>query len=310
MKINLLIATLVISCLNVFGQAKPKYGTPEYFVNKHFILDTSALSVSGFSSSGVENFVKDYKKDSKFFTDFNNFSSKNVENNIIYKDPKMFRASSYDSLKNVVFVCEKAAVDDHLNYLLLNSAKTGPVYYVFERSSFFILPTYKSIKCVEDLTKENAAAAADNKEFEAIKNVPCAGITYEYNKVDKAKEFNTPLDGGGRSFNCSFSKRIQNGVPSYTLYLSTRRDPPRATKEGVTILLKNGKKINKPAVKVTSTVDEGSGYLRSAIFTLTPADITLLKTSPIETYKLYIDDESPDDEDALYKMFICLLTKK
>ncbi|MEB0300279.1 hypothetical protein, partial [Mucilaginibacter sp. 5C4] len=119
-----------------------------------------------------------------------------------------------------------------------------------------------------------------------------------------------PLDGGGRSFNCSFSKRIQNGVPSYTLYLSTRRDPPRATKEGVTILLKNGKKINKPAVKVTSTVDEGSGYLRSAIFTLTPADITLLKTSPIETYKLYIDDESPDDEDALYKMFICLLTKK
>ncbi|MEB0303271.1 hypothetical protein, partial [Mucilaginibacter sp. 5C4] len=216
MKINLLIATLVISCLNVFGQAKPKYGTPEYFVNKHFILDTSALSVSGFSSSGVENFVKDYKKDSKFFTDFNNFSSKNVENNIIYKDPKMFRASSYDSLKNVVFVCEKAAVDDHLNYLLLNSAKTGPVYYVFERSSFFILPTYKSIKCVEDLTKENAAAAADNKEFEAIKNVPCAGITYEYNKVDKAKEFNTPLDGGGRSFNCSFSKRIQNGVPSYT----------------------------------------------------------------------------------------------
>lgn len=310
MKINLLIATLIISCLNVFGQAKPKYGTPEYYIGKHFTLDTSAYAISNFQSFGVHDFVKNIDKDSRYYTDIQNFSLSGKAANTRFPKSSGSEVSSYDSLKNVVFICEKAATTEHVNYLLLNSAKTGPVYYVFERSSFFIIPGNVELKCVEDLTQKKAAADADNKEFEAIKNDPCAGITYEYNKIDRAKEFTTPLDGGGRSFNCSFSKRIENGVSSYTLFLSTRSDPPRATEKGVMILLKNGKRISKPDAKVTSKVDDGSGYLRTSIITLTAADIAVLKTSQIDTYKLYIDDETPDDGEALYKMFLCLLTKK
>jgi hypothetical protein len=184
------------------------------------------------------------------------------------------------------------------------------VYYVSERSSFFIIPKDGGLKCIEDLVIEKEAAAFDEKEAEAIEKNPCAGITYEYDKIERTKEYTTPIDGGSRLFNCSFSKTIKNGVSSYTLFLSTRSDPPRATEKGVTILLKNGKRIFKPSVAVKSSVDDGSGYLRTAIFTLTPADIAAFKTSPIDSYKLFIDSENADNEDALYTMFLCLLTKK
>jgi hypothetical protein len=81
--------------------------------------------------------------------------------------------------------------------------------------------------------------------------------------------------------------------------------------EGVTIILKNGTRINKPLEKVESYYLGGEFYLRS-FMSLSLEDIELLKKSGISKYKLYISkDELPVEFTSKCKdLFNCLVKAK
>ena len=80
---------------------------------------------------------------------------------------------------------------------------------------------------------------------------------------------------------------------------------------GVTIILQNGKRINKPNEKVECNYIAG-GFYSSAFIALTVADITLLKQSGILKYKLYISTGELFNYFAKWSkdLFNCLMKAK
>ncbi|EKT4520734.1 hypothetical protein JE950_002392 [Flavobacterium psychrophilum] len=79
---------------------------------------------------------------------------------------------------------------------------------------------------------------------------------------------------------------------------------------GVTIILKNGKKINKPNEKVESSYI-GSNFYSKAFISLSKTDIALLKESGISKYKLYISTgDISKQSDKIKELFNCLLLIK
>lgn len=82
------------------------------------------------------------------------------------------------------------------------------------------------------------------------------------------------------------------------------------TGTGVSIILKNGKKINKPSAKVEYSYVSNSFYTTTFIY-LTKDDIALLKQSGIEKYKLYISTGEISEYSNLSKdLFNCLIKAK
>ena len=82
------------------------------------------------------------------------------------------------------------------------------------------------------------------------------------------------------------------------------------TGTGVSIILKNGKKINKPSAKVEYSYVSNSFYTTTFIY-LTKDDIALLKQSEIEKYKLYISTGEISEYSNLSKdLFNCLIKAK
>lgn len=81
--------------------------------------------------------------------------------------------------------------------------------------------------------------------------------------------------------------------------------------KGVTIILQNGKKINKPNELVESTYIAGNFYTR-AFIRLTTNDIQLLKQSGIVKYKLYISSDELTESNSNWSkvIFNCLLNSK
>ena len=82
------------------------------------------------------------------------------------------------------------------------------------------------------------------------------------------------------------------------------------TGTGVSIILKNEKKINKPSAKVEYSY-AGSSFYTTTFIQLTNEDIALLKQSGIAKYKLYISTgEITDYSDLSKDLFNCLVKAK
>lgn len=80
--------------------------------------------------------------------------------------------------------------------------------------------------------------------------------------------------------------------------------------KGVSILLKNGKKIIKPHEKVETSYISGSFYSK-AFFRLNSKDIILLKQSGIKKFKLYISTgHIVNYSDRSKNLFNCLINAK
>ncbi len=105
----------------------------------------------------------------------------------------------------------------------------------------------------------------------------------------------------------SFLKIKKDGVIKYYLSIWIK-ETGIYTGTGVWIILKNGKRINKPNEKVGYDYVGGSFYTKTFI-RLTNEDITLLKQSGIEKYKLYIST-GEIDSDISKDIFNCLLKAK
>jgi hypothetical protein len=144
-------------------------------------------------------------------------------------------------------------------------------------------------------------------------------ITNNIEKVDVCKEIYKEVDEfngevkwqADVTSDLSFIKYKRKGN-NYVYYLSIKiRESGIYYGDGVTIILQNGIKINKPNEKVESDYLGGDFYSR-AFITLTSKDIELLKKSGISKYKLYISkDELPEEFKTKCKdLFNCLVKSK
>ena len=144
----------------------------------------------------------------------------------------------------------------------------------------------------------------------------CNSITLDQDKFTGEKTYYTPTYGifeittGPPATALSYSKTISKGKATYYILLQTESSIAASTNYGVIILLKNGKKINKPSAKVSTDVDSHARYIRSSFIRLTDIDIALLKTSPVTDFKLYVDDASVEHPEQYMQLFNCLISKK
>jgi hypothetical protein len=107
----------------------------------------------------------------------------------------------------------------------------------------------------------------------------------------------------------NFLKIKKNGVIKYYLSIWIK-ETGIYTGTGVSIILKNGKKINKPSAKVEYNY-AGSSFYTTTFIQLTNEDIALLKQSGIEKFKLYISTgEITDYSDLSKDLFNCLVKAK
>lgn len=142
----------------------------------------------------------------------------------------------------------------------------------------------------------------------------CEKIEIITDKFNGEKTFKTPMidlenPGYPRMSNIGYQKVIYKGGVDYYLSLSAPSDSPMANRKGVTFILKNGKKINKP----NQTVETGvirSSFERRAFIKLTKADLLLLSKSPITDFKLYVDQGEVRDPDRYVAWVNCLLDSK
>lgn len=119
-------------------------------------------------------------------------------------------------------------------------------------------------------------------------------------------EFSITDDNGG---DVNFLKIIRGGSTVYYLSIYIK-EAGIYTGTGVILILKNGKKINKPNAKVDYSY-AGSSFYTTTFIRLGAEDIALLKQSSIEKYKLYISSSSITENPYASKdLFNCLLKVK
>lgn len=133
----------------------------------------------------------------------------------------------------------------------------------------------------------------------------CADITTENDKFTNEIRSSSPYSEG-----VSFVKTIKDGKT--TIYLSINEIGSTAVvgKTGLTLLLENNKRIEKPTapidVKVNSGYTGAKGYVYSAFVELTTDDIKLLSENAITDNRLYIFDGTIKDGQKLKDYLNCL----
>jgi len=159
-------------------------------------------------------------------------------------------------------------------------------------------------------------------KVDSIKNDgPCSHIEYTYNEFHHTKQYNTaislPISIADTSYysnyNAVFYKYIEKGQTTYYLSLSTVTTVPDVNRKGVIIILKNGRRINKPNEIVKTEVETIRGeseHVVESFIRLLPNDILLLKSSPLKKFELYVDQDVVSQNDAIFQMFLCLVNKK
>ena len=113
-----------------------------------------------------------------------------------------------------------------------------------------------------------------------------------------------------KNYTFELTKSKKGKVVKYTLYLETSKDERLGVGKGVTILLENNKRIEKPTVLVKTDGALKSPHY-SAIFELTPADIALLKDNKITDFRLFKYDDLmyPDYAEVFQGALQCMLAK-
>jgi len=157
----------------------------------------------------------------------------------------------------------------------------------------FSLSTFSQIK-------DTVTAQSKTNYCDAIKK------TVDEFSGEKTYEFRIDDNKGGH---LSISKVIDKKLIVYYLSIWIK-ESGIYTGEGVTIILKGGKKINKPSEVVEYSL-LGNTFYTKAFMSLKPADIIMLKENGIDKYKLYISESQISDKSDLCKeLFNCLISAK
>lgn len=143
----------------------------------------------------------------------------------------------------------------------------------------------------------------------------CSKIEYKFDKFSGEKTYSTPglsKNSYGRLglSNIVFIKTIQKSISRYYLSLRTIGITPLGNEYGVSLILKNGKKLKKPTAIVSTTVNSDGDYERSSFITLTQTDLIILRKSPITDFQLYIDEDKVVNPDDYIVWLRCLTVKK
>jgi hypothetical protein len=137
-----------------------------------------------------------------------------------------------------------------------------------------------------------------------IDSIDCSSIYKEVDEFSGEIKFDAQITA-----NVKFLKTKKDGVSKYFLSLWVK-STGIYTGTGVTIILKNGRKINKPSAKVHYSY-AGSSFYTTTFIQLTNEDISLFKQSGIAKYKLYISTgEITDNSDLSKDLFNCLVNAK
>jgi len=131
-------------------------------------------------------------------------------------------------------------------------------------------------------------------------------IKREEDDFTKDVRFYTPL-----LKSVSLTKFISKGKTHYYLSLSTHGSTLNFNIRGVYVLFADKTKWNRLSEKIDLDYDDGYEY--SAFIELTPNELKLFQTKPINKFRLYIYDEVIDVEEAekfmLQSNFIQLVKK-
>ncbi|WP_345948270.1 hypothetical protein ABDD95_15580 [Mucilaginibacter sp. PAMB04274] len=268
--------------------------------------------------------------------------------NLLYPKPSEDK-SEHDSIVTKSFECQDGGIyNKQFNYLKLYSSATGAFFFLYNNQSrplFLITAEEKKAEEEAELAKKAALYARLQKGAEVYKanlekereedikalneavkkdnETLCANINEDYDEFEKYKTFSTSTAPPQYQvqqaikqhtyipdrYNTQIFKIIQKGIATYTLDIDVITTTALATRKGVFIILANGKRINKPNEEVQTDVRNGD-FRRSTSIILSPADMLLLKASPIKKFKLYDVSGEVDAPERLYKQFICLLSKK
>lgn len=105
------------------------------------------------------------------------------------------------------------------------------------------------------------------------------------------------------------SKTKKANVSHIYITVNENSEIVAVNKKGLVLTLANGKQIKRPEAKISVETSSGSGYLYSATFEPTAAELLLLKQSPIVKNKLYVIDGEVTDGKVLQEYIKCLAKK-
>jgi hypothetical protein len=292
------------------------------------------------SFKGRDLYLKSKPHLNKPFSEIMAFYKTPLENdevsNIVYPiiDSNGDAFTSYrDSLIGLKLQCIAIVSDGNTTtFLKLQNEKIGTVYFdaAFAESEF---------ATDEELQKEKQAAIDENKEIDSNKrksekeisdynNIianPCLQVDGDYDEFHYEYKYSTgyikPKDPTiendypkpSEYYDAIFYKNKSKTNSIYYLNLMGEAPNALAAEQGVIIILKNKKRLNKPLAIIKTEVNErgdnGESFIRNSFIKLTQQDIQLLKSSPIDSFELYDTQVSELDYKVLYQMFLCILNK-
>lgn len=140
----------------------------------------------------------------------------------------------------------------------------------------------------------------------------CDEITKKYDEFEKETTYSTPLFGSYGSPDCSLIKVVSKAGSTTYLSLESRGLTLNVGGTGVKIILSNGQTLSFPSEKIDANAASGSGWTYSAFIKLQPDKQALLRKHKIVKWKLYIYDNSLEDETAenVRNWMNCLTIKK
>jgi hypothetical protein len=132
----------------------------------------------------------------------------------------------------------------------------------------------------------------------------CRDILYSVDKFSGEVSFSSPHAP------IEFYKVIKGSSSKTQIALHTYGSQLVLNTKGITILLENGFKIDRPEVKVSvSAVKCAAGYMYSAFFDLNENELKLLASNKITDFRLYIYEESVPMGNKLMEYLKCLSIK-
>lgn len=136
-------------------------------------------------------------------------------------------------------------------------------------------------------------------------DIYCADITTETDKFTSEIKSTSPYSEG-----VSFIKVNKDGKSKIYLAINETGSTVAVGKTGLTLLLENGKRIEKPSAPINAKVNSGytgaTGYVFSAFVELNAEDIKLLTENAITDNRLYIYDGTIKNGKKLQAYLNCL----
>jgi hypothetical protein len=189
---------------------------------------------------------------------------------------KFFKVLGYEAYKNSIGV-EKYK-------LKIENPEIGMLYYDYDPKVDLLFP----FEVIGGLTLSS--------------DFYCKGITQTVDKFTGETKYNT--NSGG----IFFLKVVKDKISK--IYLSINQPGATLTigKKGLTILLENNKRIEKPNAEIKANSNGNGGYYNSTFVELTLAEINLLKANNMTDLRLYVND-SEVQNGVKYKELLKCLTK-